>query len=60
MEFRGTSSDGVYVPLVELMYQGCTSGRAYVPYIYSHARWELPQVIQVFVVEFVWCLPGIN
>ena len=42
------------VPVVEFMslvcIRGCTSGGVYVPCIYSHARWELPQATQVFVV----------
>ena len=33
-----------------------TCGGVYVPCIYSHARWELPQATQVFVVVFVWRL----
>ena len=32
---------------------GCTSDWGYVPCIYTHARWELPQATQVFVVMFV-------
>ena len=35
------------VALVEFMY---------VPCVYSHARWQLPQAIQVFAVVFVGCL----
>jgi len=38
------------VPLVEFN----------VPWIYSHARWELSNVTQVFVVVFVWRLSGTN
>ena len=41
-------------------YRGCTSGGVYVLCIYMHARWELPQVTQVFVVVTVWCLSSAN
>ena len=37
-------------------YLWCTYGRVYVPCIYMHAKWELPQVIQVFVAVLVWHL----
>ena len=32
---------------------GCTSGGVYVPCIYTHAGWELPQETRVFVVVLV-------
>ena len=37
----------------------CTSG-VYVPCIYSHTRWEAPQVTLVFVVMLVWHLSNTN
>ena len=40
--------------------QGSTYGGIYLPHIYAHARWELPQVTQVFVVvsecDIFWAL----
>ena len=43
--------EGIYVTEGTLFW-GCTSCGVYVPCIYSHARWELPQATQVFVVLF--------
>ena len=47
----------IYTNLSSNMYridkQGSTCGGIYIPCIYSHARWELPQVTQVFVVVSV-------
>ena len=47
----------IYTNLSSNMYridkQGSTCGGIYLPCIYSHARWELPQVTQVFVVVSV-------
>ena len=34
--------------------RGCTSDGVYVPCIYTHARWELLWVTQIFVVVFEW------
>ena len=39
---------------------GCTSCGVYVPCIYTHARWELPQTAQVFVVVLVWHVLSAN
>ena len=33
--------------------QGCTSGGSLCTFMYTHARWELPQATQVFVVVLV-------
>ena len=38
----------------------CSSGRVYVPRIYTHARWELPSATQVFVAVLVWGLSSAN
>ena len=38
------------------LFNYCTCGGVYVPYIYLHARWDLFEVIQVFVVVVMWCL----
>ena len=40
--------------------RGYTSGGVYIPCIYSHARWKLPQVTQAFVAVFVWYLSSTN
>ena len=40
-------------PKVTLTSSGCTSGGVYAPCIYMHARWDLPQVTQVFAVVLV-------
>ena len=42
------------------LWQGCTSGGVYVPCVYTHARWELPEVTQVFVVVLVLCILSVN
>ena len=40
--------------ILHSIHWGCASGGAYVLYVYSHARWVLPQATKVFVVVFVW------
>ena len=46
----------VYIVNRGHLFWGCTSGGVCVPCICSHARWQLPSAIQIFVVCQLWCM----
>ena len=50
----------LFVVVAVLATRGCTSGGVHVLCIYLHARWELPEATQVFVIVIVWRLSSDN